>query len=51
MALNQAYVETLGSASDLLSRTLQDQASLAEEVLWSMPWLFFIFAFWKMLCA
>ncbi|CAL8330025.1 unnamed protein product [Merluccius merluccius] len=32
VALNQAYVETLGSASDLLSRTLQDQASLAEEL-------------------
>ncbi|CAL8331681.1 unnamed protein product [Lota lota] len=32
VALNQAYVETLSSASALLSRTMKDQASLAEEL-------------------
>ena len=41
VALNQAYVETLSSASALLSRTMKDQASLAEEVGWesASPWL------------
>ena len=34
VALNHAYVETLSSASGLLSRTTKEQASLAEEVGW-----------------
>ena len=59
VALNQGYVETLSSASALLSRTMKDQASLAEEVGWesASPWLrslkyflnFFFMAFWKTL--
>ena len=57
VVLNQAYVETLSSASALLSRTMKDQASLAEEVGWEGVrylvsvvnlFLFFI-AFWKTL--
>lgn len=32
VALNQAYTETLNSASDILSATIKEQSGLMEEV-------------------